>query len=91
MRFDLKERVTQLTHRDTEALAPPAANTTGYDAAVRLARVELQPDDIKTEWLPAPHQKPSALPGGNQAVYAFFLGQHCLKVAKAGPRNPSAF
>jgi len=57
----------------------------------RLADVTLQPCDVKTQALPAPHRRPRSLPLGSQAVYAFFLGAHCLKVGKAGPKTQARF
>ncbi|MBI3694505.1 MAG: hypothetical protein HY238_06660 [Acidobacteria bacterium] len=57
----------------------------------QLAHVELRPGDVKTELLPSPHRRPSRLPAGVQAVYAFMLGEHCLKVGKAGPKTQARF
>lgn len=58
---------------------------------VRLARADLDLRDIRTEFLPAPHRRPSSLPQGTQAVYAFILGDCCLKVGKAGPKTQARF
>ena len=57
----------------------------------RLAQAALQTCDVKTELLPVPHQRPKKLPKGSQAVYAFLLGTHCLKVGKAGPKTQARF
>ena len=57
----------------------------------RLAHVTLQLCDVKIELLPAPHRRPSSLPKGSQAVYAFLLGDRCLKVGKAGPKTQARF
>ena len=43
------------------------------------------------EVLAAPHRRPSRLPEGRQAVYAFFLCDACLKVGKAGPKTAARF
>lgn len=63
----------------------------GYFKATRLANIDLEFDDIKTEILAAPHRRPSSLPVGTQAVYAFILGNICLKVGKAGPKTQARF
>ncbi len=57
----------------------------------RLAHVDLRLRDIQTELLPAPHRRPNSLPPGTQAVYAFILGESCLKVGKAGPKTQARF
>ncbi|MGZ4198647.1 MAG: hypothetical protein ACXVP1_00495 [Thermoleophilia bacterium] len=56
-----------------------------------LAAVELSPADVYLELLPAPHRPPPALPQDTQAVFAFLLGDGCLKVGKAGPRTEARF
>lgn len=56
-----------------------------------LAHVSLPPADVRHEILPAPHRRPSGLPPGSQAVYAFLLGDYCLKVGKAGPKTQARF
>jgi hypothetical protein len=55
---------------------------------VRLAGSELS--GMQIAWTPAPHRRP-AFPSGMQGVYCFFIGQHCLKVGKAGPKSPTRF
>jgi hypothetical protein len=55
---------------------------------VRLAGSEL--NDMQVAWTPAPHRRPS-FPSGMQGVYCFFVGEHCLKVGKAGPKSPTRF
>jgi len=57
----------------------------------KLARVDLPSSDVLSELLPAPHKRPSALPDNSQAVYAFLLSGHCLKVGKAGPKTQARF
>lgn len=59
-------------------------------AATRLAHVPLPPGSLRIELLGAPHQRPT-LPPDTQAVYAFFLGDVCLKVGKAGPLSGARF
>jgi len=56
-----------------------------------LAAVELSPADVRLELLSAPHRPPGALPQGTQAIYAFLLGDGCLKVGKAGPKTQARF
>ena len=62
---------------------------------VRARHVLLQPgvvvDTSVVELLAAPHRRPSSMPPGTQAVYAFILGEHCLKVGKAGPKTQARF
>ncbi len=57
----------------------------------KLARVDLPSSDVRSELLRAPHKRPSALPENSQAVYAFLLDGHCLKVGKAGPKTQARF
>jgi hypothetical protein len=56
-----------------------------------LAHVKLESAQIKHELLLVPHRRPSRLPSGLQAVYAFLLGEECLKVGKAGPKTQARF
>lgn len=56
-----------------------------------LAHTSLARSDVRHEMLPAPHRRPSGLPPGSQAVYAFLLGDRCLKVGKAGPKTQARF
>lgn len=56
-----------------------------------LAHVQLGPADVRHELLLAPHKRPSSLPRGLQAVYAFLLDEGCLKVGKAGPKTQARF
>lgn len=56
-----------------------------------LARVPVTRSQVRHELLPAPHKRPANLPPGLQAVYAFLLGDHCLKVGKAGPKTQARF
>ena len=59
--------------------------------AGRLAGVSIELHEIRHEVLPAPHRRPSSLPVGAQAMYAFLLGNACLKVGKAGPKSQARF
>jgi hypothetical protein len=56
-----------------------------------LAHMRLPSTPVRHELLPAPHKRPSSLPVGLQAVYAFILGDRCLKVGKAGPKTQARF
>lgn len=56
-----------------------------------LAHTSLARSHVRHEILPAPHRRPSSLPPGSQAVYAFLLGDRCLKVGKAGPKTQARF
>jgi hypothetical protein len=53
----------------------------------RLARAPLNAAEIQVEFMPAPHRRPTKLPQGKMAVYAFGVGEICLKVGKAGPKS----
>jgi hypothetical protein len=56
-----------------------------------LAHVPVVESQVRYELLPAPHKHPTNLPPGLQAVYAFLVGDHCLKVGKAGPKTQARF
>jgi hypothetical protein len=56
-----------------------------------LAHVQLESAHLRHELLPSPHKRPSRLPPGLQAVYAFLLDERCLKVGKAGPSTQARF
>ena len=56
-----------------------------------LATVPLSPGDLRVEFAPPPHRRPARLPVGSQGVYAFFLGEVCLKVGKAGPQSAARY
>lgn len=56
-----------------------------------LAPVPVAEAQVRHELLPAPHKRPSSLPPGLQAVYAFLVGDRCLKVGKAGPKTQARF
>ena len=56
-----------------------------------LAHVQLAASDVRGELLPAPHKRPASLPPSSEAVYAFLLGDRCLKVGKAGPKTQARF
>ncbi len=59
--------------------------------AGRLAGVDLNRRELRYEVLPAPHRRPNALPADSQAIYAFFFGDTCLNVGKAGPKTQARF
>jgi hypothetical protein len=56
-----------------------------------LAHLTLSASEVRVEVLRAPHQRPTRLPAGTQAVYIFLLGESCLKVGKAGPKTAARF
>jgi hypothetical protein len=60
-------------------------------AAARFACAPIASGGITFQYSDAPHRRPSSLPHGRQAVYAFFLGNTCLKVGKAGPHSAARF
>src|SRR5262249_19527928 len=55
-----------------------------------LTDIEISENDITIELWPAPH-KPSALPKGKIAVYAFFLQDECLKIGKANSKSSARY
>lgn len=55
-----------------------------------LADAEFIADSITAEFLPKPH-KPTGLPSGKMAVYAFFLNGQALKVGKVGANSDARF
>lgn len=57
----------------------------------RLAFIQFGEHEVQPEILLAPHRRPRALPQGMQAVYAFLVGNVCLKVGKAGPGTEPRF
>lgn len=62
-----------------------------YLYVAELASVKFEEGQIRGEFHPAPHTRPSSLPAGFQAVYVFLLGDVCLKVGKAGPKTRARF
>jgi hypothetical protein len=69
----------------------PKEMTDAFLHVAELARVQLASAQVRHELLPAPHRRPSSLPAGTQAVYAFLLGERCLKVGRAGPKTQARF
>lgn len=57
----------------------------------KLATVPLSRADIRVEFTPAPHRRPTRLPAASQGVYAYLLGEVCLKVGKAGPQSVARY
>jgi hypothetical protein len=62
-----------------------------FGQAAELASVAIAPADIRVEACAAPHAKPKPFAANEQAIYVFFLGELCVKVGKAGPRNSPRF
>src|SRR5215213_1768985 len=56
-----------------------------------VAGISIAPSEIEVEFIAAPHRRPSSLPTGKSAVYAFMLADRCLKVGKAGPKSAALF
>ncbi|MGA3346970.1 MAG: gamma-glutamylcyclotransferase family protein [Terracidiphilus sp.] len=55
-----------------------------------MADAEFIAESIIAEYLPKPH-KPTGLPSGKMAVYAFFLNGQALKVGKVGTNSDARF
>lgn len=70
---------------------PPEAVIEDFRTAAKLAGIDLGPDDIAIEMLPAPHTPPTRLPPGKMAVYVFCKGDSVLKIGKAGPRSQARY
>lgn len=51
-----------------------------------LAGISMRPEELAIEVFCKPHRPPQ-LPARRQSVYAFFHGERCLKVGKAGPKS----
>ncbi len=61
---------------------------------VTVAKVAGDPvniEDLRVEYLPAPHKSPSNLPTGKMAVYAFSWDGTWLKVGKVGPKSQARY
>jgi hypothetical protein len=56
-----------------------------------LARSPLTTDDVRVEFLSAPHKPPSRLPSGKMAVYAFWFNGEWLKIGMAGPNSNARY
>jgi len=69
----------------------PAEIIDAFLHVAALAHVQLASAHVRHELLSAPHKRPSSLPPGLQAVYAFLLDERCLKVGKAGPKTQARF
>ncbi len=57
------------------------------EAALRLAHADLKFADLDLETGPAPHTRPTRLPPGKAAIYAFYANDRWLKIGKAGPNT----
>lgn len=55
--------------------------------AAQAAGSAIQPQQLRAEFLAAPHQAPRGLPPGKQAIYWFCLGGRALKVGRSGPNS----
>lgn len=59
-------------------------------AVSQLAEDELAPDALEVQYHTAPH-RPSGLPSGKMAVYAFWGDGEWLKIGKAGAKSDARF
>lgn len=62
-----------------------------FVTVANMAGLDITEQDIEVELLPAPHKPPSKLPNGKFAVYAFFHGNDCLKIGKAGTNSQARY
>lgn len=69
----------------------PEQIAANFAKVAHLAGVELPPDAIGIEKLPAPHVPPTRLPAGKMAVYVFTRGPEVLKVGKVGARSQARY
>ncbi len=72
-------------------MASPQDIARDFTAAAALAGVPIPSSEIEIVELTAPHRRPSSLPKGKLAVYAFIYGERCLKVGKAGQRSAARY
>lgn len=56
-----------------------------------LARSPLAADDVRVEFMSAPHKSPSRLPSGKMAVYGFWFNGEWLKIGMAGPNSNARY
>lgn len=62
-----------------------------FFTVVSLARSPLTAQDVRVEFLPAPHKPPSRLPSGKMAVYGFWFNGEWLKIGMAGPNSNARY
>jgi hypothetical protein len=57
---------------------------------LKQLKIEVEENQIEIKDLGYPH-KTEILPKGKMAVYAFFYGNECLKIGKAGPKSNARY
>ena len=69
----------------------PEALAADFVTVAKLAGVDLPPEAINVEKLPAPHRPPTRLPQGQMAVYVFAREGQTLKVGKVGAKSQARY
>lgn len=64
---------------------------TAFTTVAALAGEPISRDEIKVEYLPAPHRTPTRLPAGKMAVYGFWGDGVLLKIGMVGPKSTARF
>lgn len=62
-----------------------------FVTVAELAGEPLMRNELKVEFLPAPHRQPSSLPAGKMAIYAFWWENQWLKIGEAGPKSGARY
>ena len=57
----------------------------------RIAEEGIELEEIRVEFLDAPHTSPTSLPGGKMAVYGFGRNGSWLKIGKVGPQSKARY
>jgi hypothetical protein len=61
-----------------------------FITVAELAEEPVKLDELKIEFLPAPH-KPPSLPSGKMAIYAFWWNGEWLKIGQAGQKSAARY
>lgn len=62
-----------------------------FVAVAGLAGVAIRTEDLRVEFLEAPHRPPSSLPRGKMAIYGFWGAGTWLKIGMAGPKSQARY
>ena len=62
-----------------------------FVTVAELGHALIRHEDLKVEYLEAPHKPPSVLPAGKMAVYGFWHSGAWLKVGMAGPNSNARY
>jgi hypothetical protein len=62
-----------------------------FITVAELAKEPIRRDELKVEFLPAPHKQPSSLPPGKMAIYAFWWNTEWLKIGQVGSKSAARY